>query len=393
MQTTHTIFIALGLAGVLVVAAGTQDSVTVPKRIFVNHPGFLSEEPQPFTILQMQDQQGHPSGYSMSIDSVICLQGQCRTIRITMVWDALGDYQYYRLPEGQALEKRITTDSDRRLSMETWKYGAVPFTDADYKRLDQILKDKDSILRTLSLSAMSISPHSDTVDGVTEATPRAINMAVVEGASLTSFHLWHWANGEVVEAIRQLTHASCSESLLRAFLRSEKPHYVLFALEHLRIHKLFSPSRAAEVIEVASHGDEKRIELAVAYLREAMPDRAHYYDSLTKLFIASSAAGRIRLLTLMGAETTLTGAFFDTICVGLENMHTYQELNLFLRLAETHAYTSKPMLTRVSHFLESENFVLARRAYEYLEKQALDDQTRDLVQAFRQKAIRDGRVL
>lgn len=388
MKIMQFVVIALILAGE---GAGlwAQAQRTAPHHIMVRHPGVAGNKPQPYTLLQMQDQHGYPREYSMVVDSVICTEHLCKVAKVTMAWDALGRYQSYALAADSVLEKANTTDTKSSSKNQAW----APFTPDDHAKLDRILRDSESILRKQRLSDLTGFRDKSKLDGITGATPKTIRDSVVQGAALSSYHLWHWANGEVSAAARELTHQSCSEEMLRHFLFSDKSHYVLFALEHLQRHKLFTPSLVKAVIDVCSSGDQDRIDRGLAYLRAALPDDDAFYDKLGALFRKSGDQGRIHLLGVLDAEKTISGAQLDILSSGLKNTDTYYELHLFLNLVEKHKHVSQQILTQVSRFLESENFFIARRAYWYLEKQTLNGALAQRVDAFRKNSAKENRML
>jgi hypothetical protein len=357
--------------------------------VVLHHPGNLSKAPKTYTLHQIRNQKGFPTGYKMVVESVVCMEKNCEVISVTMFWDALGGYQRYELEKGKVLEKGVLAGKDKTKPVS---YKGVPFTDADYKKLDRILKDGSSILSTRKLSDMSVARDKNDIDAVSSATPIAMKNAVVQGASLTCFQLWHWANGEIVEVAKELTHLSCSEDMLHNFLLSDKPHFVLFALEHLKRHKLFSPSIVKEVGKVVRSGDREMVDPGLVYLKEAMP-KAQYYDNLATIFNESHSKRRIHLLKLLSLKKELPGTLFDKMSSTLASMKTYYELHLFLRLVEKYEYVSQPILTQSSQLLESTNFFIARRAFWYLEKQTLDSQVKTRVQAFREKSRKEDRLL
>jgi len=372
--------------------APVRAGATLSHQVALRHPGIPSNKPKTYTLYQIRNQKGFPTGYTMVVDSVICMEKTCQIINVKMVWDAMGGYLRYELEKGKVLEKGVPLGKSKALLDKAASYKGVPFTDADYSKLDQILRDDRSILSTQRLGDMSVVGDNANLDGVTGATPMAMKEAVVEGASLTCFQLWHWANGEIVEVAKELTHLSCSEDLLRSFLCSDQPHYILFALEHLTRHKQFSPSVVKAVNKVMRGGDHDRIEPSLAYLKEAMPE-AQYYNNLAVMFNESNSKRRIHLLELLEFEKKLPGTLFDKMSAALPSMNTYYEFHRLLRLTEKHKHVSQLMFTRASRLLERNNFFIARRAFWYLEKQTLDEQIKNRMQAFRDKCRKERRIL
>jgi hypothetical protein len=62
-------------------------------------------------------------------------------------------------------------------------------------------------------------------------------------------------------------------------------------------------------------------------------------------------------------------------------------------LVEKHKHVSKPILIRVLRFLKCGKFFLARRAYQYLNNQSLNEQMTQQVRAFQETSRRENRVL
>ncbi len=387
-RSAWTLALALGLAACAPLPKHA-DGQAASFRIRVRHPGASSNKPQECTLVQIKDAKGFPSGYTMTVESVICPDQTCRIITVTMTWDALGHYQRFELPAGETLEKCIP---EKGKPAGDW--DAAPFTNADYQKLDGILKDEKSLLGRQKLAGVVRLNNKSAVDGITGATPASVRSAVVEGAALTCYNLWHWANGDVAEAALELTHQQCGEPMLLHFLTSDKPRYVLFALEHLRLHKLFSPAAVEAVKRAMSGADSERVDLGLAYLREALPERARFFEALASVIGARAGGGRAHLLDRLGAEAALPDAFFDAVAAGLPEWKDYYEVHLFLQLAEKRGAAPQALIAQVVKLLEGSDFFIARRAHGFLSGlPALDAQTQARLQAFRDKAAREGRSL
>ena len=384
----------------LLSAAPAEPQGSIPHQIVVKHPGIYENKPQSYTLSQTLDERGHPVGYFMEVDSVVCTDGLCKVVTVTMEWDALGDYRSYSVADGSVLEKALIPDEN-----ETPKKKAkdntsserdqawTAFTDEDHAKLHHILSDRSSILKDQQLSDLTSYRDKSRVDAMSGATPLTVRESVVQGAALSSYHLWHWANGEVVALARELTHQNCSEEMLLEFLASDESRYNLFALEHLQQSQLFTPAIVSAVIDVMSRGKTDQIDYGLAYLRLVNPDQDALYANLSRLFEAGSSDTRIHLLGLLEPELSMSAAKLDKLSVGLAKTDSYYELHLFLGLAEQHEQVSEQLLTRASRFLESENFFMARRAYWFLEKQTLNEQLTRQIEAFRNKCENENRSL
>lgn len=367
---------------------------TIAHTIRVRHPGWSSGEPQARTLVQVNDNSGFPMEYRMTIDSVICPEQTCKMISITMIWDALGRYLRYELPPGAFLEKGVVAEQQTPAAWAAAVWKGVPFTEADYRKLDAILRDRNSLLGQQELAKLAGAKGKDLVDGITGATPAAIRDAVVAGASLTCYNLWHWANGDVVRKAEELTRERASQAMLLDFLASGKPHYALFALEQLRVRKLFCPAVAEAVEDALRTGDRDRLDAGLAYLKEAFPDADRFYSKVAAVINRCPSEGRAYLLDRMGADAALSGAFFERLSMYLPAWDNYYEIHLFLQLAARRNYASPTLFAQVAKLLDNPNFFIARRAHAFLsDQQALDSRTQSRLQAFREKSASEGRAL
>ena len=369
-----------------------------PYNIELRHPGINSNKPKTHTLYQIRNSQDLVTGYSMIVKSVVCKEATCEVVNVTMTWDALGQYKNYKLDIKSELEKVIISKKsikNKAANSNATSYEAVPFSEADNKKLHQILKEKHSPLKTRTLdNVTNVYKNNKDIDFVASPTPPNIRNAVIEGAALTCFHLWHWANGDIVAAAKELTHQSCSEKQLSHLVVSKEPHHVLFALKHLMQHKLYSPNLVKLVNSQMQDNDQKSIiETGYMYLHNAIPDKQKFQDDLAIVFSKSNNVSRILLLNLLVSKKELPNTLIEKMITSLALMKNYDEINAFLNILDKLNYTSPAALITSAKVLENKNFFVARRAYWYLEKKSLDKQTSDLVLKFREKSLKEDRNL
>ena len=140
-------------------------------------------------------------------------------------------------------------------------------------------------------------------------------------------------------------------------------------------------------------GDKEQATLCFAYLLENTPDKNQFYNDLARLFVDCSASGRIRMIGILDSAKELPEALLNKVGTVLPAMDSYYEVHLFLGLLEKHDCVSEPLLTMISQLLEDANFFIARRAYWYLDKQTVDEQTASRIRSFREESEKDGRIL
>jgi hypothetical protein len=161
-----------------------------------------------------------PYQYKAEIDMPVCTDTLCANVVIILYWDLAGNYMGFDTIPGKPLTK----------------FDHLEFDAADYLKLDQILKNKNSSLRILNkedLVDRSVKVKSNVVDAVTGATPKTIKNSVVEGAVYSSFTLWHFVNGAIKNRLASFTQNIYSEQIVRQLLKSENYETQLFALRKL----------------------------------------------------------------------------------------------------------------------------------------------------------------
>ena len=214
--------ITLGFAGQFFCAtAESLDSLTTCRKAFM----FKSDDfAGANTIKIRSDADQTPVGYEADLNMPVCDDKLCANVYLKIYWDLAGNYSRFDTISGKALTK----------------FDHKPFTDADYKKLDQILKDRNSTLRILEKNDLidkSVKLRATTVDAVTGATPKTIKNAVVEGAVYSSYALWHFVNGSVKDSIRSFTFRIYSEKMARRMLESNNFETQLFALRQMKANE------------------------------------------------------------------------------------------------------------------------------------------------------------
>jgi hypothetical protein len=309
----------------------------------------------------------------MDVNSVICGDGTCDIITIRLHWDALGDFDHYTLRPGDALTKK----------------GHAVFTDDDYAKLQAILSDKNSLLEQLEPDHV-VSPDRTAldVDDVTAATPISLGNAVVSGAVYTCYTLWHWANGEVVEEIHRKTAAACSQSHLMRFLREGTETLAVFAMDQLAARGIRDQTTVNAVVRRATSSNATTTKAALHYLASTSTDTDAdiHYLAIEQLAPAASRQTRtLYLAALSQIPLPPPADYFDRISRWLPQMDTYFEVHLLLTLLEEEDAGSPEAVKHSMMVLENENFLIARRAFWFLDKQSLATSQREKVEAFRAK--------
>lgn len=151
------------------------------------------------------------------ITTGVCLDGECRPIRITLFWTLTGRYLGFLLKNQELTKKEHT-----------------PFTESEYRLLHSLLSDSLSVLKNFTLE--EIHPKKEQkvkTDGITGATPPNISSYIVPEAAYTTHTLWHLVYGETPDSIvRSMTHRM-NAVITDSLLKSDNVYDRLWALNHL----------------------------------------------------------------------------------------------------------------------------------------------------------------
>jgi hypothetical protein len=198
--------------------AYSQDSLNGWQKAFL----FESEEYAVVdTIMICKSADKIPTGYRANLNMAVCNDGLCARLLLKMYWDLAGNYTGYDTIKGNPLTK----------------FDHKRFSGNDYKKLDAILKDKNSILGTVEKEELldkRIKIKATNVDAVTGATSQAIKNSVVEGAVYTAYSLWHLVFGTLIDSMRAYTLNVYSKEVAKQLLSSDNYDSQLFALKQMR---------------------------------------------------------------------------------------------------------------------------------------------------------------
>jgi len=211
------ILILVSLVHLSNATANSWDSIKNCRKAFV----YKTDEFAVANMIQICSDASHiPFGYEADINMPVCDDKLCANVILKFYWDLAGNYTGFDTIPGKPLTK----------------FDHKKFLSADYQRLDQILKDRNSMLRILEkedLIDKSIKVKATTVDAVTGATPATVKNAVVEGAVYSSFTLWHFVNGPLKNRLVSFTQSIYSDSISAVLLNSTNFETQFFALKQM----------------------------------------------------------------------------------------------------------------------------------------------------------------
>ena len=178
--------------------------------------------------------------YYSRLKTTVCNDTLCQLIHLKLFWDLAGNYSRFDTLAGTPLTK-----NDHH-----------PFTTHDYEKLHTTLRHKNSILGDKTEDELlddKQTRYSEKIDGVTGATVREIQSAVVDGALYSTYTLWHLANGDINQQIREFTLAHYDSVIELQLLQSGHPETIIMGLKNLDERDYFD--RFDQILDIMKSGN------------------------------------------------------------------------------------------------------------------------------------------
>lgn len=348
-----------------VTIAGGKDSHRIKHEVYVSHPAISTEDSIAVHLFQWREKEGYR--YYVDVESVSCGDNQCNVVPVRMYFDELGNFIRLQTFKHQQLEKT----------------NGELFKKADYQKLSAILNDRDSELARFYKDQLVEKQHDlDEVDAVSSATtPLLSEEAYVKGAVWTCYTLWHWANGDLSQIIRDISGDVLTVEQILAFLDSEQKAYRVFALEQIaRLHNYDSVVVDKLILHTRDCTAPEQ-NLILKYFEQG-PAQIYYF-ALKALFPVAPKEMRIKcLLSLQNAASKAPDDYFVQLSNLLSEFESYQEIDLLLSVLEKHGVSDPEVLNNVFYLLRSEQVLVARRAYWFLVEKELNKAQRAELDTF-----------
>ena len=371
-----TVFFVVLLAGSVCIwsaanrrLAGETLDKTTSYKVKLTDPIAPATPAQTYLVVQSRGSNGFPTGYSMALETHVCVDQKCQIVKATLFWDTLGFFERLEYPANAPLTKK----------------EHVPFEAEDYAKLDRVLKERNSVLGSLPVDVLT-QPVQDVpgIDGLSAATPQTLKEAVVEGAALTTWSMWHWANGEIVPQLRRLTEQHCTPSFLHHLLQSENRRDVDFSLKYILEHHPSDTQYVNDMFRVLETGDREHILLSLKFLTQAVRDKKRLHADLIRSCSRMNANYSPLVLEYFTAEPDLPAETMEEL-TGILGQLSYYQVHLILRLLEKKKFSSEKVESNIAGLLDSKDFFIARRAYEYLLRQEVGAETQHKLDTFRDR--------
>lgn len=362
-------FISLGLALLFFSFNFRSEIKEIEHVVAVVHPGKDIKEPVETILTERLTEDGNTLDFYVNVESVICAEGLCKIVPVTIYWNQFGIYQRIDLEENGYLEK----------------YEGEEFTDADYLKLDDILKNKDSALADYDIDEIIDKKKTDDdVDAVSGATIISIDESeTVVGSTLTCYTLWHWVNGELPKIIQDISIKKTSTEHLVNLL-NESDAIKLIAVTELNNRKVFNKEVCYNVIENITSENTLYRKKAFTYIKQL--SEPQFFNALQRIFNTKENKIRFKALYLVeNYSFELSEDFVVFLSKNVVEKENKKEVNKLLDVFQNRNIHFRSVNKEILKLLASEDCSIAKRSYQFLKDKNLSKKDKKKLTTFYNK--------
>lgn len=364
-------FLLLTLSSLFILGCSPIETPKVPKQVFevsFDHRGNKTNKPLVDKLIYLpnsnalnsnaEQRESSPiptksgNSYYMDVESVFCGEDICKVDFVRIFWDELGFYQRFELKPKVKLEKGDGED----------------FTQQDYQKLHKNLLNRQNGLGNLYKSELvKTDGGGNAVDALSGATVALNKQDYVEGAIWTCYTLWHFANGELPQIIRNITAKNFTTKALVALLFQPEKREQYFAIEQLTRRKIKSEKDIAQVLMQYSATDKTLAQLIIHYV-ETLP-APQYFSAILKLLNNNNSDLRLYALTsLTSSNHKADTVFYQTLTQQVTAWTSYQNISLYFEHLTSTEIKNTLVIRPLTALLKHQNFSVARDAYWFLDE-------------------------
>ncbi len=299
--------------------------------------------------------QGILQGYSRDISTGVCIDGECRRLRITLFWTATGRYWGFVLPEGEFLSKT----------------EHVPFKEEDYRRLHEILANPNSVLQQYRMDEL-ITGKKEEVDGISAATLAAVKQEVVPDAVYTTYTLWHLIYGETQKEIRNYTCSRLSDQLAAELLKSPDFEDKYWTLENMGPKLQWSSPFRDQMAGLILNDQGILAVQALAAVPDSLLGREDFQNRLISGFSQIAYLNRRKLLERLGKGIRIHTGAAHALAAQMPQMNA-ELVGLTLKLFEKQSISDEQTAGLIASLLDHDNPFIVRKALDYLQSKEITD--------------------
>lgn len=270
----------------------------------------------PFTTFNISDSiliEAHASldhvglidAYTARIFTPVCEGKKCYAVELDFHWDPIGRFLYSDSIPGKGLTK----------------LDHIPFTKADYQKLNSILRNPYSLLAGYTTEELVKDTRGSSIDGRTGATALALRNSIVEGAVYSCHTLWHIANGPVRDSLQKLTLSMLSLELVQKLVDLSDQEISYFLIRNFtdRDFSSYLPEVLQSMKESEGYYAKNAIELMPAVSICSIPSQEFFAEFYPRM----DYFARVALLEKLNAED-LTEDLKLTLSQDNDERNTYK---------------------------------------------------------------------
>lgn len=294
---------------------------------------------------------GLPIAAFRNILTGVCLDGECRIVKIRIYWTITGRYLGYSLATGQELTKR----------------EHVSFTEQEYARLHQLLGDSVSLLKYYTLREIQPVKANVTTDGISGATLPDLSGYIVPEAAYTSHTLWHLVYGDSRDSLQSLIYRTLSAPLVDSLLKSTANYDKLWALKRISLLGLTGETFVPEIIPMLKIEDLEIVNTALAILSKSPVPDSTFQQELFLLTLSNKFEIRNIAVEWLRNTSYLHAGTAGRIICRLRGENLYM-VNAYLSILEEKYIPTGKDLKQLRPLLKHKDSQIAFRVYTYVHK-------------------------
>lgn len=304
-------------------------------------------------IIAMKDEEGLLYWYRR-LRTPVCLTGECKLIDIGIYWYCTGEFLGLEV-YGEDLTK---TDHSE-------------FSEADYERLMEILKNDWSKLREYELSDLvedDIYAEDDSdIDGASGATKQEVAAEAVEDAVYTTHTIWHLIHVGEKEQLANLTadEMNRDRELYHRLLQSKTKDYRFFLLELVSKGKVEHQEMKDLLIVDGLKSDDPLLKNMAIRSLSTSGFSASLQEELAGIYRNTSVEEKLQMMPSFQKIDKINPDLFDAIVEGIEGRNEWYVVRVFQVFKSMGFYDQR--LTEIAHQLKDvENPLVKKTVNEYL---------------------------
>ena len=292
---------------------------------------------------------------SREINTGVCIDGECRRLRMELYWTVTGRYYGLILPGGEFLSKT----------------EHVPFKEEDYKKLERVLENPHSVLGDYAIDEL-ITEGEGNVDGITAATLAAVKEESVPDAVYTSHTLWHLVYGETQREIQNYARQHLTDELALQLIKSADFEDQLWTLENMGPALKWTSGLREAVLDkiMREHG------ILASMALSAFPDSI-LQESSMQLILTEGFSGMAYINQRNLLKRLKDGPHLDIqaarILAGKLSSLSAGIIGHVLEVFEAHQLRDERIDGLVVQLLDHDNRFIAGKAVDYLKTKGITD--------------------